>query len=568
MASAALRTSYGQDTIDTVAGGGVGDGLMATAASLSSPNDVSALVSTNSGGMVLYIADRSNHRIRRVDEDGNIITVAGTGTGSFSGDGSAATAAMLNNPFAVSALFNASSGGVELYITDSSNHRIRCVDEGGNITTVVGTGTSGFSGDGGPATVAKINLPYGMSVLFNTSSGGVVLYFADTNNNRIRRVGEDGIITTVAGSAFQGFSGDGGAATAARLFLPYGVAAWVNPSSGGVVLYIADSNNNRIRRVSEDGNITTVAGTGTSGFSGDGGAATAAKLNSPYGMSALTNPSSGGVVLFIADTFNNCIRRVDEGGNITTVAGTGTAGFSGNGGAAAVAKLNSPRSSFVWRNASSGGVVLYIADSGSHCIRRVGEDSVINSVAGTGSSNFGGDGGAATGAALNGPRSASVWYNASSGGVELYIADSTNHRIRRVDEAGAVTSVVGNGTAGYGGDEGEATAAVLNNPYAVSSWYNATSGGMVLFIADSNNHRIRRVDEDGNIITVAGTGTGSFSGDGGAATAATLKNPSGMSTFFNISSGGVVLYIADTFNNRIRRVSEDGNITTVAGTGT
>ncbi|RYE84554.1 MAG: hypothetical protein EOO65_02060 [Methanosarcinales archaeon] len=174
-----------------------------------------------------------------------ITTVAGDGTAGFSGDGGAAQAAWLYSPTGVTAVTNASSGGVVMFIADSYNHRIRRVDEGG-IFTVAGTGTAGFSGDGGAAQAARLNNPTGVAAVTNASSGSVVLYIADRSNDRVRRVDEGGIITTVAGTAMATFSGDGGDAQAARLSYPFGVTAVTNASSGGVVLYIADSYNHRI----------------------------------------------------------------------------------------------------------------------------------------------------------------------------------------------------------------------------------------------------------------------------------------------------------------------------------
>ncbi|RYE83848.1 MAG: hypothetical protein EOO65_03270, partial [Methanosarcinales archaeon] len=369
------------------------------------------------------------------------------------------------------------------------------------------------------------------------------------------------VIDTVAGNGGRDFNGDGVPAIAAAIDNPFGVSALYNPISSSVVLYIADYGNYRIRRVDEGGIITTVAGNGDYwGFRGDGRPATAAALNRPYGVSALYNASSGGVVLYIADTFNNRIRRVDEGGIITTVAGNEGGAFSGDGGPATAATLYFPSGVSALYNASSGGVVLYIADTSNHRIRRVDEGGIITNVAGNGGGGFSGDGGPATAAQLSYSRSVSALYDASSGRVVLYIADSENHRIRCVDEGGIITTVAGNGTQGFIGDGGPATAAQLKYPSGVAAWYNASSGGVVLYIADSSNHRIRRIDEGGIITTVAGDGWDGFSGDGGPATAASLYNPFGVLVLYDASSGGVVLCIADAYNHRIRRVRSPPNI--------
>ena len=253
---------------------------------------------------------------------GDISTVAGGGVG----DGGSATNASLSNPFGV-----AVDGGGNMYVADLSNNRIRKVDVAtGIITTVAGNGIPGFSGDGGSATSASLNFPRGVDV---DSSGNI--YIADTINNRIRKVtAATGIITTVAGNGIFGFSGDGGAATSARLASPLGVDV---DSSGN--LYIADSNNNRIRKVTvATGIITTVAGTGVFGFSGDSGAATSATFRRPTGVAV---DSSGNI--YIADRENHRIRKVTVAtGIITTVAGNGVGVFSGDGGLATNASFIFP----------------------------------------------------------------------------------------------------------------------------------------------------------------------------------------------------------------------------------
>ena len=485
----------------------------------------------------LYIADTSNHRIRKVDSSGNISTVAGTGTQGFSGDGAAATAALLNLPLGV-----AVDGSGNLYIADTGNSRIRKVYATGVITTVAGTGTVGFSGDGAAAVAAQLGLPTDVAL-----DGSGNLYIADAWNNRIRKVDTAGVITTVAGTGTFGFGtggygGDGGPAVAAQLNSPSSVAV-----DGSGNLYIADTGNSRIRKVDSSGNISTVAGTGTGGFSGDGGAATAARLT----PSSVAVDGSGN--LYIADTGNSRIRKVDSSGNISTVAGTGTGGFGGDGGAATAARLRTPRGVAV-----DGSGNLYIADANNHRIRKVDSSGNISTVAGTGTGGFGtvgfnGDGAAATAAQLRSPQGVAV-----DGSGNLYIADTFNQRIRKVNSSGNISTVAGDGTRSFGGDGGAATAAQLNFPRSV-----ALDGSGNLYIADTFNQRIRKVDSSGNISTVAGTGTGGFSGDGGAATAAQLNSPSSVAL-----DGSGNLYIADTGNSRIRKVDSSGNISTVAGTGT
>jgi RHS repeat-associated protein len=276
----------------------------------------------------LYFADNSS-KVRRVGPNGIITTVAGTDTGGYSGDGGPATAAQLQDPTGVAV---GPDGSV--YIADSINQRVRRVGPDGIITTVAGTGTGGYSGDGGPATQAKLAYPESVAVGPDGS-----LYIADASNFRVRRVGPDGITTTVAGNGTEGFSGDGGQATQAEIDSPNGVA--VGPDG---VLYIADTINSRIRRVGPDGIITTVAGSGTYGHSGDGGPATAAQLTYPLDVAVGRDGS-----LYVAETDikqhpnfndqNGWVRRVAPDGTITTVAGNGTGGTAGDGGPAVDASL-------------------------------------------------------------------------------------------------------------------------------------------------------------------------------------------------------------------------------------
>ena len=330
--------------IITIAGTGTsgysGDGGPATEAFLSRPNDVAVDASGN-----IYIADKDNYRIRKVDISGIITTVAGNGTSGYSGDGGPATEAQLASPTDV-----AVDASDNIYITDYYNHCIRKVDQNGIITTVAGNGTSGYSGDGGPATEAQLWYPSSTTV---DASGS--LYISDNANYRIRKVDQSGTITTVAGNGTYGYSGDGGPAIEARL-TPVSV---VIDASGN--LYIADSTKKRIRKVDTSGIITTVAGNGTSGYSGDGGPATEAQFSRPV---SVTVDASGN--LYIADYYNQRIRKVDTSGIINTVAGNGTPGYSGDGGPATEAQLSLPASMAVGKSGD-----LYIADSKNYCIRKV-----------------------------------------------------------------------------------------------------------------------------------------------------------------------------------------------------
>src|SRR5579872_1889064 len=309
-------------TIKTVAGNGTagysGDKGPATSAQIYSAFSVAVDAAGN-----LYIADGGNNCIRKVDGTGTITTVAGNGTAGFSADGTAATSAEIADPQGV-----ALDASGNLYIADSQNSLIRMVGSNGQIATVVGNINEipGFSGDGGPAVNAQIYHPSGLTI---DNSGN--LYIADTSNNLIRMVAPSTEITTVAGNGQVGHSGDGGSATNAQLKNPEAVAV---DAAGN--LYIADASNNRIRKV-VNGTITTVAGNGTAGYSGDGGRAINAELNNPEGVAV---DASGNI--FIADEFNDRIRMVTPSGTITTVAGTGSAGYSGDGGTATSAQLFFP----------------------------------------------------------------------------------------------------------------------------------------------------------------------------------------------------------------------------------
>lgn len=326
--------------IRTIAGtsaqsGFSGDGGLATSAVMDGPSGVAIDSSGN-----VFIADQWNNRVRRVDTNytstangpvGIIKTVAGKGpsggNGSYSGDGGLATSAGMNlTPVNYPSGVAVDASG-NIYICDIGDNRIRKVDTNGIISTIAGTNSSGFSGDGGLAIIAKLNSPSGVAV---DTAGNV--FIADLGNNRIRKINTNGIITTVAGTNGAGFSGDGGLAVKAKLNSPYGVAV-----DGSGNLFITDRSNNRIRKVDMNGIITTFAGNGGAGYSGDGGAATNASLNHPYGVAVDIYDD-----VFIADDSNNRIRMVGITGIITTVAGTGTAANSGDGGSATNANLYAP----------------------------------------------------------------------------------------------------------------------------------------------------------------------------------------------------------------------------------
>lgn len=340
--------------INTISGTGIGgfsgDGFVSTGAQLHNPQSVVLDKNNN-----VYILDFLNHRIRKINSSGNIVTIAGNGNTGFTGDGSVATSAEIY-PYGIAVNRNN-----ELYISDASWNVIRKVNSLGIISTVVGIGMYGNTGDGGPASAAKIGSPYGMT--FDTANN---LYFADAKHHIVRKVSASGIITKFAGNDTAGYAGDGDFAILARLDSPYAVAA---DRKGNV--FISDIKNNVIRKVDPSGVISTYAGVAsTFGHSGDGGPANAALLNRPAGIAVDTNGN-----LFIADADNDVIRKVDTFGIITTVVGNGTPGFGGDLGAVNGCNLHTPFGVAVAANGD-----LYIADANNQRIRKTYTPVSVNDV--------------------------------------------------------------------------------------------------------------------------------------------------------------------------------------------
>ena len=508
-----------------------GNSIAANTAKLNGP---SAVVLDSSGN--LFLTDQGNYCVRKVATTGQITDVAGTCTvllapGGADGDGGAATSALFQRPVRLFV-----DGHENVYISDIADNRMReVVASTGNIQTVAGTGTAGFTGDDALATQAELDQPSGVWV---DASGNIFL--TDSLNNRVREVtASNGFIQTIAGDGSG--DGDGGPATSGLLDAPYGVAV---DETGN--LFIADTADSVIREaVAATGNITTVAGTFTAGFDGDG-LAINVDLNNPNGVFV-----DGSGDIFIADSQNNAIREVNSDGSMTTVVGESDGVLTN--------VLNYPTAVFV-----DGSGNIFIADSGNNVIEKVAAVVVegtpaLTVVAGTGTAGFTGNGGLATKAELNAPSGVFV---DSSG--NIFIADSLNNVVREVVAAtGNIETVAGNGTAGFSGDTGPATSAQLDYPFGV---FVDSSGN--IFIGDSNNNAVREVlAATGNIRSVAGSsGNAGFSGDGGPAANAELNYPAGV--FGDNQSN---LYVADPGNSRIRKIAgivtgAPANITASGGT--
>lgn len=332
-------------------------------------------------------------------------------------------------------------------------------------------------------------------------------------------------ISTVAGTGVAGYTGDGNACTSATLNIPQNVAF---DNSGN--LYVADKENNVIRKINAAGIISTVAGEGTAGYSGDGGLATSARLKKPTGIAI---DATGN--LYIADCANHVVRKVNSGGIITTIAGTGVGGYDGNGGPATAAKLKNPYGIAVDNLGS-----IYFSETSNYCVRKINPSGVISLVAGNNTAGYSGDGGPATSAQLKFPG-----YIAVNSTGEVYIPDWANYRVRKVSSTGIITTIAGNGTIGNDGDGGPATSAKLSAPNSVQF---DNDGNML--IADPNANVLRKINSAGVISTIAGNGSSGFSGDGNFALFAQLNAPNGIA----VNSSGVI-YFADVNNNRIRKIT-------------
>lgn len=584
--------------VESVAGSDrLGDGGPAVSALLSQPQSLAF----DAGGN-LYVADPDNHRVRKIAPTGVITTLAGTGHAGFRGDDGPADQARLSSPYGV-----AVDPSGNIYIADTYNHRIRVVNTGGIIRTCAGTGAKGSAGDGGRAIEAQLMAPRNVAVDANGN-----LFISEFEGHRVRKVSPGGSISTVAGTGVAGFNADG-LALAVQLSSPgsmavdvagslyitdmdnrrvrklhngvvftvygpvhkdlrTGAAAPASPSgvacdragsvfiaegAAGRVLRLVNgepfllntlgevlatprelavdrsgsvfvSDGRRVLSIATTGTVNAVAGSGVYGFSGDGGLAADAQLQTPRGIAL-----DGAGNLYVADTGNHRVRRVDPAGRISTVAGGGRSREDNQDPLQADLRLPSSVSLDRWG-------ALMVSDSGNHRVRRLNA-GVLSTIAGVGEPGRGGDEQPGNQFGLLSPGK-----SISDAQGNLYVCDTGNHRVVRITPAGIASTFAGNGTPGFAGDGGRAVTAQLNAPLAV-----AVGDANEVYIADSGNHRVRKITRDGVITTVAGDGISGVSGG-------RLAGPCGLA----YAAGA--LFVSDSATVRRLRGSD---LETVAGNG-
>ena len=405
----------------------------------------------------ILAVDNGAQRIFKIDTTGRMQSVAGTGVSGFSGDGGPAKAAQVYNPRGLAVGLDNT-----VFIADGYNHRIRKITPAGIMVTIAGTGEQNSAGDGGPALAAKLSLPSALALGVDQS-----LYLTETaGSQRVRKIGPDGVISTVAGTVTGGFSGDNGPGNQAKLLLPSGLAL-----IDGKKLIISDSGNNRLRQLDFAGNIVTVAGNGQRSVSGDNGMAISAQFESLAAIAVASDHS-----MYLADQSAANIRRVGVDGKVTAVSRSESGGTYADGAQIASTRLSNPVAMVF-----ASDQTLYVVQGNLHKVRKVATNGVVSTAVGLGMPGFAGDGGAAVNAKLNSPADIVIGTDQS-----LYIADSSNHRIRRVDANGVISTVAGNGSV----DE-------LSSPQSV-----AVGNDQSLYIADTGNGRIRQLSPGGTLTTL------------------------------------------------------------------
>ena len=562
--------------ITTVAGNGIagysGEGGPALEAALNFP---AGLAFDREGN--LYVADRNNHRIRKIDKSGIISTVAGNGVADWNGDDGPGKEASLNYP---SGVVLDDTGN--LFIADRSNNRIRKVDTKGIITTIAGLGLPDYGGDFGPAEDALLKYPFGI-----TLDGKGNLFIADRGNNRVRKIDQRGIITTIAGDSMHSFAGDYGPATRSSLAYPTDVAV---DRVGNI--YIADRNNNRIRKIDSLGVLSTFMGTGKHGYNGDNEIAPETTLYLPFALAI--DPQDN---LIVVDRSHFRVRSVSlKNQSVKTVAGNGESLFKGDGGPGTGATLNTPSGIAI----DSRGNILF-ADMLHNRIRWIDPKGYIHTYAGNGKLGIEGDGGPAVKAALYQPSLMTI-----DGKDNIYIVNRFGNGwvVRKIDAGGTITHFAGNGRQGNSGDGGPATEASF---FAISDIATDRQGNVYLsdtinksirkiggdgiihsifdgkffknlgeevhpnglvvdeagnvYFSDSGSSNIRKLDPAGMVTTVAGSGAFADSGDGGSAIKAGIRSPGGL-----VLGPDGSLFVAEETTSHIRKINRDGVITRIAGT--
>ena len=515
-----LFLSFSVQAKDNYPYSSIGDGKQAVSVALTLVDGITADPDGN-----IYISHRSQNRIRKLNPNGIITTIAGNGIAAFSGDGGNALDASLNFPAGL--VFDRGN----LYIADRNNHRIRKIDINGIITTVAGIGVPGCCHDNGPAIDASLNFPSDVDIDLEGN-----LFISDRSNNRIRKVNINGIISTIAGLGKPGFGGDFGPADKALLKYPFGISL---DNKGS--LFIADRGNNRVRKIDQQGVITTIAGDGTHFFGGDYGPANQSSLAFPTDVVV---DSSG--TIYIADRNNNRVRKIDQFGVITTLMGLGQNEFNGDNEIAAETTLHLP-----FALALNGEDSLLVVDRNHFRIREVKlQSSQVETVAGNGKFLFKGDGGPGGGATLEAPSGIAV----DSKGNVLF-ADRLHQRVRKVGGDGIIDTVIGNGKQGNEGNAGPSIEATLHLPEVLIV---DPEDNIYLTQRSGNGWIIRKSNSDGIITHFAGNGMQGNTGDGGPAIEASFHTITDIAAD---ESGNI--YIADSINRNIRKVDRQGTISTI-----